>query len=299
MSQISAVLSRPSPTVGSGGCRLVLGECVQGWLPDWGDFLITAPINLNVSSSFDPHLGEGPLSVRPVACAKALAAVERYLTEKQLPLSGELTIENPLPLGHGFGTSSADIAASLRSVAQAWGRTITAAEISRIAIEIEPTDGVMYREAVVYAHRRGRLLQKLGPLPRFHALVLYDDLGIDTVEYEKRRNGFRYDEAEIERLQNACEQIRLAIARQDLSLMSRAATESARINEHFLPKPFFKEMLELVESGLGSGLIAAHSGTALGLLLDPAHPNFDRQREEAGKRIRDLHPDRFLELSNE
>lgn len=284
--------------VGAGRCRLVLGECVQGWLPDWEDFLITAPINLAASASFDPHMGQGPLTVQPLDCGKALTAIKHYLSEKQLPLSGELVIDNPLPLGHGFGTSSADIAASLRAVAQAWSLTITADDISRIAIEIEPTDGVMYREAVVYAHRRGRLLQRLGQLPRFHALVICDEAGIATVDYEERRNGFRYSAAEIERLAIARDQIQLAIARQDPSLLGSAATESARINEHFLPKTFFKEMLGLVESGLGTGLIAAHSGTALGLLLDPADPDFDRQREDAQKALCDLGPGRFLELSN-
>ncbi len=298
MNRPSATPSLPKPIAGAGRCGLVLGECVQGWLPDWQDFLITAPISLAAVARFDPHLGQGSLTVRPAGCVKALAAITRYLMENQVPLCGELAIENPLPRGHGFATSSADIAASLRAVAQAWDLPLSAADISRIAIEIEPTDGVMYREAVVYAHRRGRLLQRLGHLPRFHAMVICDQVGIDTVDYDKHRDDLRYQTAEIARLENAHAQIRVAIARQDLGLLGCAATESARINENFLPKTYFKEMLELVASGLGVGLIAAHSGTALGLLLDPADPDFDRQQETARRELTDLQPDRFLELSN-
>lgn len=284
--------------VGAGRGRLVLGECVQGWSPEWGDFMITAPINHFSSAQFVSDPEADGLSVSPAGFTKSLQVANRYLEILGQTLHGTLFIENPMPLGHGFGTSTADITGSLRAVSDALGKTITPEDISRLSIELEPTDGSMYAEAVVYAYRRGELLEPLGELPKFVALVLLSDQSLDTVDYEQRRANFRYTEAEVEQIRKATELVRQAIDDQDVSLMAQGTTLSAKVNERFLPKEFFAEVQALVERGLGEGVIASHSGSAFGFVLNPFDPEYSRKRDEALKELENLGSARLIEVTN-
>lgn len=284
---------------GFGCAPLVLGECVQGRLDDGLDFLITAPLALHSRARFQPGNADGRVEVRPATCTKSQHAVKQWLHERGLPERGRLELHTPLPASHGFGTSSADITASLRAVADAYGQTVTPEEISRIAISIEPTDGSMYADAVAYAHRQGRLLERLGTSPGFVALTICDKNGIDTLEFDRRRGaGFAYDAWEIRDLRRAWEMVREANRSGSLALLGQACLISARINERFLPKPHFAEMHQLVEEGLGEGLITAHSGTALALLLDPNRPDHQEQCEEAMLRLDRISDKNCLRLSN-
>ena len=123
--------------------------------------------------------------------------------------------------------------------------------------------------------------------------------GIETLAYDETRDIIRYSDADVEKLAAATELIRDAARRQDLSLMGRACTRSARINQRFLPKDNFDQMLHLLEDkGVGEGLIAAHSGSALALLLDPSRPDYDQQRALALEFLERLEPHSCLELSN-
>jgi len=298
MKQVVAQDSR-STRLGAGRGHLVLGECVQGRLPDGLDFLITSPIGRCSLAHFKIDHDQD-LTVKPANYGKSLRAVRQWLEEHDLPCVGTLEIETPLPSCHGFGTSSADITASLRAVADAWGRNVTPQEISAIAIGIEPTDGSMYPESVAYAHRSGQLLEMLGPLPSFTALVACNGEGVDTVAFDTWRSshGLRYTEQEIQEFGMAWQMIREANKIRSASLLGKACMISARINQRILPKPFYPQMHEIVLSGIGEGLITAHSGSAIALLLDPKRPDFQVQRQEALWRLMEFAPDVWFELSN-
>jgi L-threonine kinase len=283
---------------GTGICPLVLGECVQGKLSGGVDFLITAPIALYSRARFDPGLSPQGLTVDPPLNTKSLQAVARYLASHRLPERGSLNIQTPLPASHGFGTSTADITASIRAAAAAWGRRVTAEEISRIAIGIEPSDGSMYADSVAYAHCEGRLLERLGKNPAFVALATFDDQEVDTVEFDRQRKSFTYSARELDLLQEAWNGIRQANRTGDAALMAEACTLSTRINEQFLPKALFAEMHRLVEHGVGDGLIAAHSGSSLALILDPSRPDHEARYERARHHLEDLAPWQWFAISN-
>src|SRR5262245_50992848 len=133
-----------APAAGWGCCPLVLGECVQGRFRGGLHFLITAPLNLFSWARFEPRPDIAYISFDPAECTKSRTAVELFLDGEMLPPGGILSIETPLEPAHGFGTSTADICASIRAAAAAWGRTVAPEALSRIAASIEPTDGSMY-----------------------------------------------------------------------------------------------------------------------------------------------------------
>jgi uncharacterized protein involved in propanediol utilization len=290
--------SQQVTTLGLGHCPLVLGECVQGRLRDRGHFLITSPVNVFSWAEFTPDLSLGRVVVDPPERTKSLAAVTAYLTAAGYPASGVLKVFTPVRPGLGFGTSTADITASLRAAAAAWGEVVTPEVISGIATGIEPTDGSMYPGSVAFDHRRGLLLEHMGPLPPFYALVVCGEGEVDTVAFDHHRRDFQYSREDERELRIAWDMVRYAARKRDVSVLASAATISARINELLLPKPFFKEMHEFMELTGLEGLIVGHSGTLLAFLFDPHGPGFLEKLERTREFVVDLRPKSWLEISN-
>lgn len=285
--------------VGMGSCPLTLGECVQGRLPDGRFFLITSPIGLSSRAEFTIDLALGDVVVVPAGLNKSLGAVKRYLEEEGLPASGVLSIDTPIGYGQGFGTSTGDITASLRAAAAAWGRSITPARVARIAIDIEPTDGSMYPGCVAFAHREGVLLEPLGTLPRFEAIVTLPGGIVDTAAFDEYRRDYFYGPRDQEDLLTAWRMVRHANRTGDVGVMAAAATMSTRINEVLLPKLLFREMLEFAEVSGIEGLMAAHSGTALAFVFDPARPGYLNRLMAARAFVESLDLPGWFQVGNE
>jgi L-threonine kinase len=285
-------------TSGLGCCPLVLGECVQGRMAGGRHFLITSPIGLFSWAEFTADLGLGRLVVEPASRTKSLRAVAEYLAAQELPRSGVLRVVTPVDPGQGFGTSTADITAALRAAAASWGRAIPPETIARIAIAIEPSDGSMYPGCVAFAHREGVMLENLGALPPFEGLVACTGGIVDTVAFDERRRDFRYSARDERELAHAWDMLRHANSHRDTALMARATTVSATINEQLLPKPFFHEIRRFGELAAVDGLMAAHSGTALAMILDPARPGFQERLSEARAFLSELGVPAWFQISN-
>lgn len=285
-------------TVGLGYCPLVLGECVQGRTESGRHFLITSPIGLFSWAEYSIDPARTSSVVEPAERSKSRRAVLRYLTEAGLPFGGVLRVHTPVEPGQGFGTSTADITASVRAAAAAWGRSVSPEVVARIAIEIEPTDGSMYPSCVAFAHREGLLLESLGALPRFEALVACTGGMVDTVAFDERRRDFRYSRRDQEDLAAAWDMVRHANRVADVALMARAATISARINEQLLAKPYFGDVLDFVECVGIEGLMVAHSGTALAMILDPERPDYHWRLDQAQRFLTELAPPYWFRISN-
>ncbi len=287
-------------TVGMGQCPLVLGECIQGQTSERRHFLITSPIGLfswaEFIRSYDDD--DDSLTVEPAFCWKARTAVAEYLAQQGLPQTGTLRISTPIGSGQGFGTSTADITASLRAAAAAWHREISPETIARIAIGIEPSDGSMYPGCVVFAHREGLLIEHLGTLPSFEAIVICTGGVVDTMEFDGRRKNFRYSNRDESQLLTAWSMIREANRTHDSLLLARATTISARINEQLLPKPYFHELAQFVELGCADGMMVAHSGTAMALIFDPGRLDYEECFANAKAFVEGLRPPSWFHISN-
>jgi L-threonine kinase len=64
----------------------------------------------------------------------------------------------------------------------------------------------------------------------------------------------------------------VAIAVGDVETIGRVATQSARMNQRLCPKRSLEDMIGICQDHGGLGVVAAHSGTALGILLANAAP---------------------------
>ncbi|MGM0873777.1 MAG: kinase [Bacillota bacterium] len=257
--------------IGKGRCKGTFGELIQGVL-DERPFLVTLPIpNLESNATFVPNPTNDRVIGQPLK-TKAICACKKLLELFDVKKGGRLHIYSNIPIGKGMSSSSADIVAAMRATADSYSLPITEEIISYIASEIEPTDGVMYEAIVAYDYINGQLIECFGSLPPF-GIIGFDVGGVvDTIQFNQRPKP--YDWRDQNAFLEAYELVKLGIRKKDLSLICRATTISAHINEKILKKQYINE-IERLTSMCQGGVIVAHSGTVLGILFDPFIPNLN------------------------
>lgn len=283
-------------SIGHGVCAGHHGEIVQGLFhaphvrdphpahdPPFARGLLTLPCPLFWSSArFIPHESPGgALEVTPPGREKARRAA--VLTARHLGLTcgGRLDIRSNIPPGRGLGSSTADVVAAIRAVADCCGARLSADVVAGLAVQAETAaDAVMYAEsprseAVLFAQRAGRVIEAFGrPLP---PLVV---LGFDTAEWggaglpagvdTLRLPLPDYTPAHIAEFERLRDLLRRGIRSGDPRMIAEAAVRSAIINQTSLPTPGFADWLRVSEQAGALGAQVAHSGTVVGLLFDPA-----------------------------
>ena len=253
---------------GFGRCFGTFGELLQGALPGWGrEFLVTLPIDRYSTAAFAASSGSREVRVFPSHKEKSRRLAESLMHAFGLRSGGVLSVQSELPSGKGCASSSADMVATALAVQSAFGISIPRASLARIMSEIEPSDGVMYRGIVSFYHREGVLRKFLGCLPPLTIVGLDEGDQVDTVEFNGRPKPFgQARRAEYEDLLLGIER---AVARGDLKTLGEVSTRSAILNQDILPKTHLALLLEMRQRYEALGVVVAHSGTHLGLLLGP------------------------------
>jgi L-threonine kinase len=250
--------------LGTGSCNGTFGELVQGVIGE-RPFLITLPIaSLRSEAIFIPNPTVSEMTVLN-SKVKALEAGELLVQQFGLNGGGLLDIRTNIPVGKGMASSSADITAAMKAIAQSYLLPLTKEMISTIAAKIEPTDGVMYDEVVAYDYIHGELIESFGTFPPF--ILVGIDLGgtVDTIEFNQFKKA--YDRHDQNHFLEAYEWVRAGFRKKNISFIIKAATISARINQKIVPRPFFNEFEKLAHACQG-GIVVAHSGTVMGILID-------------------------------
>lgn len=268
-------MSRATP-VGFGQCNGTFGELLQGVLPrQQRHFLVTCPISLQAWAWFTPLATTAGLQVVPAHKHKARRLAELLLQRWGLPVGGELRLHSELPEGKGLASSSADLVATARAIGSACGRSLAPAALARLMAAVEPSDGVMYDDAVAFYHREGMLRRRLGALPPLTIIGVDEGGTVDTVAFNGRHHAFtRAEQAEYGALLRGLES---AVAGADLQAIGQIATRSALLHQHRQPKRCLPLLLDLCQCCGAPGVVVAHSGTYAGVLLDPAGPAYPGQ----------------------
>lgn len=242
------------------------GEFIQGY-GNGSSFMVTCPIDrYSIARS---SLGEGEKGLSDKS------RLARDLTLAHLGKTGTpvaVSLSSEIPVGKGMASSTADISAVCQATALACGHILTPSDIAAIAISIEPSDAIFYKGIVQFDYRRGRLIQKLGRAPAMKILVFDCGGEIDTLAFNSRSDLVSMQKASEKEIAKAMELFLDGMKTGNVSEIGKAATISAFANQRILPK----EALDLFyQSGMeagGRGVIAAHSGTVLGLLLEKSDP---------------------------
>ncbi len=243
------------------------GELVQGMM-DGVSFHISCPIDIYsvVRVELGPDIHD---LIFPSDSPKAGLAMRKTLEYLgRADLGGNLVIRNSLPRSKGMASSTADIAGAISATCLALGEQITPREVAEIALSIEPTDGSLFPGVVIFDHRQGRVFQALGMPPPIDIIVLDFEGKVDTIAFnrDKRISLMQMLEPQVA---EARELVLRGIAASDPALIGQGATISARANQQILFKPELERVLSLAREVGAWGVNVAHSGTAIGVLLDP------------------------------
>jgi L-threonine kinase len=242
------------------------GELVQGTL-DGEPCLISCPIDSYSIAEvcFQPWGGWTVPEHAPKTRA-ALQAGLAYLG--RTASSGSVRLQTELPCGRGYGSSTADIGATLYALGQAAGQGLVPSEVARLAVHVEPTDSSLFPGLALWDHRYGHVYEDLGAPPALIVVVLDPGGVVDTLAFNQLDH-----RGVLSRLapqhREAFVLVREGLRQGNLEAIGAAATLSARAHQAMLTNPLLEPTLSLARDVSALGVCRAHSGTLLGLLLDP------------------------------
>ena len=262
---------------GIGSCIAHHGEILQGvFQSDRGQCrrgLVTLPwANRIAVARFCPAPGAivqaKPYSRSTEKAAWAARLALNYLGRHKT--GGILELSSDIPVGRGLGSSTSDVVATIRAVANAYRTQLSGPDIARLAVKAEEaSDPTMFEgPAVLFAHREGDVIRTFSqPLPQLEVL------GFDTAQGQPGVRTLdvalpRYTDADREQFMDLRDRLRAGIEGNDLHAVGAVASASATINQRFLPKPNFAQLQEIARVTGAVGVQVAHSGTVAGLLFD-------------------------------
>lgn len=268
---------RPAPVAGGTGTGLreprhgrgcafaSFGEIVQGRRSNGVDFLLTLPVDLFTTCELDCEPWPGP-SVIDGGLPKSVTVTRELLRALGLGtgVRVRLRFHREIPIGKGLSSSTADMLAVVRAVQDAFGLLIGEDFISRLFAAIEPHDGLHFDGCVAYDHRRGRLLARLGHVPRWQIVGVDAGGEVCTEEYNRH---LRFPPDLMGEYDDLYDTVVSAFARRDDHAIARCAQRSARLHVRRTGNRFLAGLLAQADCPGVLGLLAAHSGTCGGFLL--------------------------------
>ena len=242
------------------------GELVQGLLAG-GYFLVSCPVDFFATVSVEIFAG-GPGVNAPEDCPKTAAAVKAtltYLGREDVRI--EVSVSNPIPRSKGLGSSSADVAAAIAATGIALGKELSPQDVARLAVSVEPTDGVMFPGLAVFDHREGRKMEVLGAPPPMEMVALDFGGTVDTLRFNREDHRHAWESVAVE-TEEALGLVRSGILNCDAALVGRGASISAQAGQQVLLKPELPQVMDFATYVGAVGVNIAHSGTVIGVLLD-------------------------------
>ncbi|PBB23984.1 MULTISPECIES: kinase [unclassified Mesorhizobium] len=277
-----AIRDGSQPLAGTATAIAHHGELIQGvFQGDDGHLqrgLVTLPIaGLKSVATFVLGVDKG-IIVHPDHKVKAAAAARLTLDLLSVSGGGDLTLHSSIPVGHGYGSSTADVVASIRAVAAALKALLRPSSVGRLAVAAErASDAIAYDDhAVLFAQREGAVIENFGgSLPPLLLVGFKANGGapVDTLQLSPAR----YDSSEIQQFGVLRALVARAVRFQDPYLLGRAASASALISQRHLPKQGFNEVVQIAEEAGACGVQVAHSGSLFGVIFDLSETDLRRK----------------------
>lgn len=244
------------------------GELVQGSI-DGIDFLVTCPVDIFSKVDVTLTRGENIIKCDPNRPKTAQAVRRSLIRYSENFYSAYIEVKSGLPTGKGMGSSSADISAAVAATARALGYEVNPDEIADIALSIEASDGVMYEGITLFDHRQGRIRRLLGKPPSLEILVLDPGGEVDTLLFNRHPELRELNRKKERLVTEALNLVEEGLRKNDIEALGTGATISALAHQEILPKPLLENVIRLSKELGAVGVNVAHSGTVMGVLLDP------------------------------
>ncbi|NMB25796.1 MAG: hypothetical protein GX986_09735 [Firmicutes bacterium] len=280
------------PLTGTALAPAACGELVEGAMgPDANqDFLVSCPIALYNKATvhlypkrelkgMDPYpSGHSKRSkAHPRGYPKAYRAINIALKAwwPQNEWEPILEIESNIPLGKGMASSTADIGAALAATALALGQTPDPLEITKLAVQVEPTDSTLFPQLTVFDHIKGNLHVPLGTPPPL--MIMAFDWGGQIASDNWYRAGYSLlprSKHQSSLAIEALELIRKGLVQQEAKILAAGATLSAFAHQSILHKEGLRELTRCASRQGALGVTVAHSGTVAGLIFPPVEAEY-------------------------
>lgn len=256
------------------------GELAQGWI-DGERLHISCPVNryswayLNDGRSHHKRLGA---KVRRALHLAQAAGKARASTEPIL-------LYSDLPVGKGMASSTADIAAALAAYQLMTQRAVDIDQTARLALMVEPTDGVIFGGVTLFDHFRGAVRRPLGEPPPVDILAIEFEETVDTISFN-RRDHRKVAREQIRTVFAAFDRIEEGMREGLVRKIGEGATLSALAHQNLLRKTDLEPILKCTLALGGVGVNVAHSGSMIGMLFRPGTYQLKEVRRRIGGLLR-------------
>lgn len=243
-------------------CPASIGELIQGEI--YGkELLISCPIREYSIVEIEICKNHG---IKP-DYEKIYKAFEVFINRWSLKgISSEdikVTLQSSLPRGKGMASSTADIGAGLTALSYILACPLSEEDIASIAVDVEPTDSIIFSQLTLFDHLKGEHIEKIGAVPPMEFLVLEGRETVDTMTFRKDSSYINL----VANLDREYENLNKAIKQKDIVLLAKACTESAFANQKLLYKPYLEELYNIAMDCSALGINTAHSGSVSGVLI--------------------------------
>ena len=258
------------------------GELVQGIYKN-NNFQVTCPINLfsyihlGLDGNNDKELNNFSL---PPKSRQALIKTLNYFGLNEKDINLKIKISSEIPQEKGMGSSSADIVGIILGVGFLLNKKISADEVAKLALSIEPTDGIMYEGIVLFDHLKKGLLEQIGQPPLLDVLVIDPGGCVDTLEFNQRENLVKLRLENQKDISKALELVKRGIRENNIGLIGKGATLSALCNQNIIFKKELEKIIPISQKMGAVGVNIAHSGVVLGVLLPPNYSEIENLKKE-------------------
>lgn len=249
---------------GRGTAPGTCGEFAQGILSDGTPFHVTCPINKSATVV---------ASLREAKALKILGLGEHH---RKLELAIQHTVElldlgavevmvrhwSDLDIGKGMGSSTADVLAGVRAIADAAGESLTPETEGRVAATVESSDGSMYPGIAAVNHKTCELVETWDWSPEFVIVMLVPNNSVDTASIP-----FLGQEKLAEEYDDLLERMNGAVQSRSIAEFAEQSTRSALMNDEFLLNPYSRNIRSRLDEFGALGLNVGHTGTVCGLLF--------------------------------
>jgi L-threonine kinase len=221
-------------------------------------------IHLGLDGNNDKELNNFSL---PPKSRRTLIKTLNYFGFNEKDINLKIKISSEIPQEKGMGSSSADIVGIILGVAFLLNKKISADEVAKLALSIEPTDGIMYEGIVLFDHLKKGLLERIGQPPLLDVLVIDPGGSVDTLKFDQRENLVKLRLEKQKDISKALELVKRGIKENNIGLIGKGATLSALCNQNIIFKKELEKIISISQKMGAVGVNIAHSGVALGVLL--------------------------------
>lgn len=243
-------------------CPASMGELIQGKI--YGkELLVSCPISEYSIMEIEICKNHG---VKPdyEKIYKAFGVfINRWGLKGISPEDIKVTFLFSLPRGKGMASSTADIGAGLAALSYVLDCPLSEESIASIAVDVEPTDSIIFSHLTLFDHLKGKYIEKIGTVPAMEFLVLEGRETVDTMTFRKDSSYINL----VANLDREYENLHKAIKQRDIGLLAKVCTESAFANQKLLYKPYLEKLFNIAMDCGALGINTAHSGSVSGVII--------------------------------